>query len=59
MPTSIEVPERLEVRLPAGTNARLRDLAGRETISVGALVRRAIRLLLADADCDRQEERVP
>jgi hypothetical protein len=50
MPTTIDVPERLEVRLPAGTNARLRDLAERETIPVGALVRRAIRVLLAEAE---------
>jgi predicted transcriptional regulator len=49
METTLE--PRLAVRVRPATLDRLRELAEREETSIGALVRKAIRLLLEDEDC--------
>jgi hypothetical protein len=54
MPKILEVNERLSVPVSRDTADALRRIASREEVSVAALVRRSIRLLLAQA-ADRQE----
>jgi hypothetical protein len=50
MANLIEVDERLSVPVSHGTADALRRIAAEEEVSLAALLRRAIRLLLADVD---------
>jgi hypothetical protein len=50
MPSTLDVDERLSVPVSRDTADALRRIASREEVSVAALVRRSIRLLLAASE---------
>jgi hypothetical protein len=50
MPNTLEVDERLSIPVSRSTADSLRRIASQEEISVAALVRRSIRLLLAASE---------
>jgi hypothetical protein len=57
MPKTLEVDERLSIPVSRSTADSLRRLATREEVSVAALVRRSIRILLAASE--EPEKRAP